>query len=499
MPVSYTVFRDNVYLPFAKAGIVCILFSYFAYLVYNIVTPAYFIQAFFTNPSFFIALKFLAVYLVFAALAILVLAAAIYAYIEVGRYKQQLAYLTEDRALLEIRVPENTEETLASMEALFEMISYGFGESLWFPVWWRGTMRPVHSFEIISRGGVVFFLLNIRANLSEAVSSAIWAFYPKAQITEASEYTHSFEYDPDTYSFFAFEWRFAKNNALPIKTYVEFQLDKFPAPGQMSGSPTVQPSRPLVDPLASLYDVLGSMKGKEQAWIQYVFRTQRYKRAVKKANDGETEAAEDPLDPGFWKKQNLKEEIYEALVELEKKIRKSREPGAEPFPLSASDKRLQDAGPRLMEKQALEVGIRVIYAAPKEEFRPARIGGLTTAYKLTNTAENSLNPHGTVFTSVSAVPEWEPPRKDKEAENALLLQLYRDRLFWLAPALYMHQASDESQWKKTVNEPSKKRPSLVMTTETLATVCHFPTKYIKTAGVQRSLAAAVEPPENLPV
>lgn len=497
--MTYIVFRDNVYIPFAKVGIICVLLTYLAFLTYNMVTPAYFIDAFFTNPSFFVALKFLAVYLIFSTLVTLVLAAAIYAYIEIGRYKQQVAYLTEDRKLLEVRISENTEETLASMEAVLEMVSYRAGEALWFPVWWRGRMRPTHSFEIVSRGGIVFFLINIRANLVDPVSSAIWAFYPKAQITETDDYTHSFEYDKEQYSLFAFEWKFDKNNALPIKTYVEFQLDKFPSPGKTStGTPAVQASRPLIDPLAPLYDLLGSLKGKEQMWVQYVFRVQKYKRAVAKANDG-GEVADDPLDPSFWKKQSLKEEIYEALVDLEKK-RKKAAAGDEPFVPNASEERLREAGPRLMEKQALEVGIRVLYAAPKDDFNPpGRIPPLLGLYKLTDATENTLKPHSTLLTNVSSIPEWEPPRKDKEAERELLLQLYRDRLFWLAPALFQHQASDEKWWGRGVAEPSKKRPSMVMTTETLATICHFPTSYIKTMGVQRTLATVVEPPENLPV
>ena len=116
----------------------CLFLAYVAFIVYNIVTPAYFIDGFFTNPSFFVILKFLVPYLVFSTLVILLVAATLYAYIEIGRYKQQLAFITEKRTLLEVRLPTNTQESLASMEAILEIISHGGGESLWFPVWWKG-------------------------------------------------------------------------------------------------------------------------------------------------------------------------------------------------------------------------------------------------------------------------------------------------------------------------------------------------------------------------
>ena len=473
----------------------CILLAYLAFLVYNLVTPGYAIDAFFTNPSAFVALKFMPVYLVFAALMILMVAAALYAYIEVGRYKQQLAFLTEERKIFEVRLPETTQETLVAMEALLEMISYGSGEGLWFPVWWKGRKRPTYSFEIQSTGGIVSFVIHTRAAVADAVKSAIFSFYPKAQVTEIGDYVYDFEYDEETHSVFSFEWKFSKNNALPIKTYVEFQLERPPQmSAEMQSASSPQVPRPIIDPLAPLYDLLGGILiGEERIWIQYVFRTQKYSRPNE-------DAAENPLDRKFWEKQKLPQEIYNALVELEKKVKKGREDGAEPVILNPSERRLQTTGVRIMEKQALEVGIRVVYAAPKDQFNPARIAPLTAMYKLTNAQENSLIPHGTLLTDVSHIPAFEPPRKDKDAEKRLLLQLYRDRMFWFAPALFMFDPSDEKGLiRKVLDGPTKRRIATVMTTETLATICHFPTLHIKTPGVSRTLSTTVEPPQNLPI
>ncbi|MCY4576995.1 MAG: hypothetical protein OXB96_00995 [Candidatus Kaiserbacteria bacterium] len=480
----FVIFRDNIYIPFFKVGFVCLFFSYIAYLAYNVVTPGYFIDAFFTNPSFFVAIKFAAVYLVFCALVTLVLSAALYAYIEIGRYRQQVTFLTEERKVFEVRIPETGQETLASMEALLEMISYGSGEGRWFPVWWNGKKRVLYSFEIVSKGGIVSFIIHTRALVAEAVRSAVYSFYPKAQITDVDDYVYDFEYVEDEYDIFSIEWKFKEDNALPIKTYVEFQDLRQPV---VALDKTMQQP---IDPIAALYDFFGSISGDEQLWVQYVFRTQKYSRAEEGASD-------DPLVREYWKQQKLPEEIHDALVALEKKVRGGEGEESDPVVLNAAEKRLRDIGTRIAEKQALEVGIRSLYIAKEGAFDKGRISPFLSVYKLTNAADNSLIPQGAVIEDVSEVPALEPPRDDKDEARKQLLQLYRDRMFWFAPALREFQPSDVK--RKEVDGPTLKRVATVMSTETLATVCHFPTGYIKTPTVRRVQSTEVEPPENLPV
>lgn len=480
----FVIFRDNIYIPFFKVGFLCLFFAYLAYLAYNVVTPGYFVDAFFTNPSFFVAIKFATTYMLFSALVTLVLSAALYAYIEIGRYRQQVTFLTEERKIFEVLIPETGQETLASMEALLEMIAYGSGEGRWFPVWWNGKKRVLYSFEIMSKGGIVSFVIHTRALVAEAVTSAIYSFYPKAKVTEIGDYVYDFEYDPEEYDMFTIEWKFKSDSALPVKTYVEFQDLRQPV---VALDKTMQQP---IDPIAGLYDFFASISADEQLWVQYVFRTQKYSRAEEGATD-------DPLAREYWKKQKLPEEIHDALVSLEKKVRGGEGEGSDPVVLSATEKRLRDIGARLAEKQALEVGIRTLYIAKSDSFDRGRISPLLSAYKLVESTDNAIVPQGAVLEDVSAIPALEPKRDDKEKAKEQLLQLYRDRMFWFAPALREFQPSD--QRRKYVDGPSLKRVATVMSTETLATICHFPTGYIKTPTVRRVLSTEVEPPENLPV
>lgn len=488
--MPYVVFRDNVYIPFEKAAWMCVILAYISFVVYNVLTSGYFLGTFFTNPSAFVGFRFLSVYLLFSSLVTAVLASGLYTYIEVGRYKQQLGYATEKRKMYEVKVPKHSSDGLASMEAFLETIAYSGGEGLWFNVWWKGRMRPSYSFEIISKGGIVYFYLNVREGAVDAVSSAFYAFFPNAQIVETNEYAFELDITQETHSLFGVEWKFSKNNILPIKTYVEFLLEKRKSLGtQIQGTSLVQNS-PLVDPLSSMYDLLGSLRGDEQIWIQYVWRTQKYTQPEEKYSD-------DPLEKGYWKRTNLKEEISNALKNLYKAESEAKEKG-EVFVLTPSEERLKTTGARLIEKSALEVGIRFMYITPKDKFNPGRINPLLAVYKLTNSSDNSLIPHGTELVEISSVPILEPKRPDKIAERDLILQLYRDRMFWHAPALFSYQV-DDIKGKDGVNPPSKKRITTIMTTETFSTICHFPTQNIMTPTVRRTLSRNIDPPENLPI
>ena len=488
--MPYLVFRDNVYVPFEKAAWMCVILAYISFVIYNVLTSGYFLGTFFTNASAFVGFRFLSVYLLFSALVTAVLAAALYAYIEIGRYKQQLGYATEKRKMFEIKIPKNSADTLASMEAFLETIAFTGGEGLWFNTWWLGKMRPSHSFEIISKGGVVYFYINIRASTADAISSSIYAFFPDAQIVDANEYSFEQNITPETHKLFAVEWKFSKNNVLPIKTYIEFLLEKRSALGTQTPGTALVQSGPLIDPLTSMYDLLGSLRGDEQMWIQYVWRSQKY-------SGSEEEHSDDPLEKGYWKRTKLKEEIAEALKDLNKREAEAKEKG-EIFLMTPSEERLRTTGARLIEKSALEVGIRFMYITPENSFNPGRIEPFLTVFKLTNSSDNSLIPHGTLLQDISSIPKLEPKRPDQYAEKNLILQLYRDRMFWHAPALFSYQFSDV-KGKDKVGPPSKKRKTTIMTTETFATICHFPTQFVRTPTVRRTLSRNVEPPENLPI
>ena len=87
----------------------------------------------------------------------------------------------------------------------------------------------------------------------------MYAFYPEVEMYEVEDYAAKFKFDPDTQECFPTDWRYEpRNDAYPIKTYVDFELDKDPK------------EEYKVDPLAEVIERMSILRPDEQMWVQIV-------------------------------------------------------------------------------------------------------------------------------------------------------------------------------------------------------------------------------------
>lgn len=475
------MFRLEPVKKFIEVGYFLLVLGFISWALFNVLAPAFFIDGFFTNPSFFAGLVIIKYYIFIIAFIIFVMGMFLYAFAERGYLFQLEKFITKKKILLEVVLnKEDADQALTSMESLFENLFLGGGEGDWYQRWWLGNTRPVFSFEVVSRGGIVHFYIHTPKNLKDSVISHVYTFYPKVQISEVEDYVSSIDYASKEYSLFGFEWKYNKKDSLPIKTYVEFGLEKQTAFDRDKASP--------IDPLAPLYDLCGSLNGEEQIWIQYIFRTQKYARIP-------VEAQTNPFDKKFWSKKKFGEEIKDQINELAKELGKEAKDKSLQInfleKISMKNKRLIETGSRIAEKSVFEVGVRILYITPEDKFNPVRIGDMTNLFRLTNTENSYLSPTGTALESKIIIPALEKRRKAGDKERIDLLQLYRDRMFWYNPAMYRYSTKSEKN-------RTKFRNTMVMSSETLATICHFPTSFVRTPSVRRAVITGSEPPEGLP-
>ena len=478
------VFKYHIHRPFYKLGLRYIIIAYILFIAYSIFTPLYGTGLDITEPSLLAAFGFSSLYILFAGLIVSVIASVLFAYIEIGRHNQQITFLTEKRKLFEVLLPEGAFEgapSLQSMQKVFNSIALPFGETHWFPVWWKGKARPTHSFEIVSKGGIVSFTINISEKFESAMWTSVLSFFPDAQMREVDDYVYDVDYD-EKHKVSAIEWNFKEGDGAQINSYADLQRV---AIGEEA----------IINPLAPLYDLLSSIRGDEQIWVQYVFRTENYAVADEKY-------ADNPMTRGFWDKKKLSDRIREKAIELhEKSVEEKEDVGLPVVP--ESDVQVKDAASRQLERQVFEVGIRMIYIASEESFSVAHSGLMGAVFKETRTQQNSLrsqtNDIDDLFPNISGLSSViESRRLDKEAEKKLRFQLYRDRLFWFGPALYAYKPSDSKIIRKKLRKPSRKRPTITMTSETLATVCHFPMTKNAAPSVLRGMSNVLQPPDDIP-
>ena len=365
--------------------------------------------------------------------------------------------------LLEIKPPRNLVKTPLAMEAFLSSIHLSPGEANWYARWIKGGVRPWWSLEIASFEGQVHFFIWTQANYRRIVESQLYAQYPGVQIVEAPDYTRLISADPDEWSVWGTDFKHTREAPLPIKTYVEYGLDK------------VQKEPEQVDPLANLIEFMGSIGKGEYLWLQFIIRVHKGERYGGKLNKkGKTYT---------WKDE------AEEMVEVIRKA--TRDPYIDPatgeeragFPNPTKGQSEKIAAiERNVSKLAFDVGARSVYIAKQDTFNPVMITHMISLFKPFSTEGwNDIN-SSDWLKRFNDYP-WEIGASNlKKKYSRRLVEAFRRRQFFHDPFYY--------------GIPREK--VMVMSTEELATVFHIPSHTLETPGLSRIQSATGQAPPNLP-
>ena len=360
--------------------------------------------------------------------------------------------------LLEIKPPRNFEKTPLAMEAVLSGIHHSPGEATWYKKYIVGAVRPWWSLEIASLEGQVHFFIWTRAGFRRTIEAQFYSQYPGVQIAEAPDYARFITARPEEWSIWGCDFAHTDKDPVPIKTYVEYGLDK------------VQKEYEQVDPLANLIEFMGSMGKGEYLWLQFIIRVHKGEKYGKRNERG--------------KAYDWKDEAKELVEEMRKKTREpyvdpttGKEMPGFPNPTKGQTEKIA-AIERNVSKLGFDVGARGIYLARPEKFDPIAISGLTGIFKqFSSEGWNGLRPSGWM-TEFDDYP-WELGiDRMKNKYRAWLIEAYRRRQFF--------------------HEPFR-NDGMVMSTEELATVFHIPSRAVSTPSLARITSATSEAPANLPV
>ncbi len=372
---------------------------------------------------------------------------------------------SQETVLLELRMPRDTKKTPLAMETVLANLHITSGESTSYAKYWQGKVRTWFSLEVVSIGGRVRFYIWTRAGLRRGVEAAFYAQYPNMEIVEAEDYSLLFDPAAHENSMFATEWVTTKPDPYPIKTYVDYKLD----------TPGAEPDE-IVDPLAQMLELLGSVGPQEQLWLQMVIRaTKNEKLEGKRTKDGK---------PYTWK-----DEAEDLITKLRKE---TATPGTYRDPITGTvhetpgfpnpTKGQSDAMAaieRNIGKPGFDVGMRAIYTAPKEEYHgamiPFMLGTMLKPFSTDN--YNNFRPAGTFDTMFNDYPWEDPGGHHREHLHHQAVEYYRRRAFYHDPYI---------------------GPWMVMSTEELATLFHVPSAAIEMPNLPRIQSTTSGAPANLP-
>ena len=373
--------------------------------------------------------------------------------------------------LLEIKPPRNLVKTPLAMEAFLSGIHLTGGESTWWARF-NGGIRPFWSLEMASFEGKVHFFIWTRANLRRIVEGQMYAQYPGVQIVETLDYTRLISAKPEEWVVWGCDFAATGKNPLPIKTYVEYQLD------------SVQKEPEQVDPLSNLIEFMSSIGKGENIWLQFVIRPHQGERygAGPGTKEGTRRNAE-------GKVYTWRDEGKEIIEEIRKK---ARNPYVDPatgeerpgFPNpTKGESELMGAIDRNITKLAFDVGIRGIYVVRPDKFNIGIISHLIGLFKpFTNTGWNGIN--STKWMKRFDDYPWEIGVVERKNQyRRKLVEAYRRRQFFYDPFFHDGLFGDET---------------MILSTEELATVFHIPSQSVQAPGLERISSATSEAPTNLP-
>ncbi|NTV22202.1 MAG: hypothetical protein HGB03_01360 [Candidatus Yonathbacteria bacterium] len=357
--------------------------------------------------------------------------------------------LSRQYILLEIKLPKETFKSPVAIEMILNGINLTIREGNWYVKYIKGMSRPIFSLEMVSIEGNVRFFIRTEPDFRKLIETQIYAQYPNIEIFEASDYATHVPYGQpgSDWELFGMELAFTKPDPYPIKTYPLYGLE---------GNPKEEFK---IDPIAPIIEFLGSLGKGEQSWIQIVIRGAKTKEV-----------------PGgiFGKETDWRKEGSALVKEMKAKSYEAKKEGAFTAPTKGEMESIA-AIERAITKPGFDTGIRVLYIAKKDSFDKMVISTMTNAFKQFGSADlNGFKP--TNVTSFNF--PWQDFTGKRLAEKkAGIFNAYVARGFF--------------------NPPFKSIP-MVMNTEELATVFHFPGQVIRTPTFERIESRKGEPPVNLP-
>lgn len=411
---------------------------------------------------------------------------------EVWRAYLKVRYFTFlEWVVLEVRIPRDISKSPQAMEQIFAGLQTMYWEFDPLEKWWQGLQHDYIIFEMVSHGGDTRFYIRTPIFFRNVVEAHVYAQYPESEIVEVSDYMASLpEVVPnEEWDIFGLEFSLDKPDAYPIRTYVEF-----------STTESMKEEERKVDPFSSMAELFGKLRPGEHMGYHLLIRPAQTGGADKWRKEGEA-----LVNKLIGKKvKPPKGKIGRALEPLEPISKGWGEPLKPLFGLSPADalppKKEESGESTLMQhlspgtkdivaaiernilKPGFETIVRFSYVARRDMFTTAHLSSFIGALKTYNT--QTMNAFKINGESMSGSVTWWWPKYFKKRRQAdkkrTFYNYYRARKPF-TDTLYL------------------KSKMIVLNTEELATIYHFPGTTAKAPMMPRIEARRSEPPAMLPV
>lgn len=360
------------------------------------------------------------------------------------------------RVTLWIKPPQEVFKSPEAMESVFSQAYNSYARDNLIQTYIDGKRPLTYSFEIAFVEGEVRFYINVpRKKVKNHIEALLYANYPGVEVVELPvDYTGEVKNDLDKHDFMGFHFVKKEDEVLPIKTYIDFGLDKMPKEEEK------------FEPMAPLLEHIGKCKPHERIWIQ-ILATPHVKQDFKN---------------GFLSEKPTWEKAGKAKI---KAMMEGERPGDTDNPytpsrLTAGERDTVAAIERNISKFAYEVSIRAMYITlDKSKFDGDMIGPI-----LRGMSQWDIIGRNGIGLKWRTDFDWnmisDPSGQKKKYYKKRELDFYKGRN-WI-----------DGDAKKHGDAPK------VMSAEELASIYHIPGKSVITPALSRVEAIRRNAPSNLP-
>lgn len=382
-------------------------------------------------------------------------------------YRQGLYLKTVEYIYLAVDVPADNEQMPKAVEQIFVTLSGAQTSFLMGEKWWEGKVQLGFSFEIVSDGGYLQFVIRAPKINRDLVESAIYAQYPQAEITEVEDYTKDIptKYPNDTHNLWGTELALTKDQAYPIKTYLEFEE-------KLMGE--------FKDPMAAVLETMNKLRPGEKFWIQIIAKpadhkwTEKSKKLADKlaGKKAKAKTSSNPASPilqffGDWVQYS------NTVTRAEKpETKKKDEMASMLLHLTPGERNAIEAIERKASKIAFDCKIRLVYIGIKDVFNSGRVvPAVFGAIKQFSTNDlNGFKPES--YTKTSAYYGRAEAKKNRRRNKII---------------------------RNYIARSGAGGKTFILNTEELATLYHFPILTVKAPLMPRLEMKKSEPPSYLPI
>jgi hypothetical protein len=384
--------------------------------------------------------------------------------------------------LLEIVPPREVLRSPKAMELFFTNALYHWSMKGGKEEWWQGAVWFWFSLEIVSIEGQVHFYIRTPTRIKDLIETQMYAQYPQAQVKVVEDYTLAVDaITPESdWNALGCEFKLIKPEAYPIKTYVDFGLDKDPK------------EEFKVDPISPVIEFFGSIQKGEQAWVQIVITPSKKTYHTKGT---------------YFGKHNWVAEAKNEIFKILKPFTALKDDGAR-IEIRTPDiyKNAVTAMSAKTSKIGFDTGVRVMYVAKKEVYPPGtrtnnsrniRLIFRQYAAPYSNELARINSTQGDAFGG-NIISTFFPLSRKKIMRLAnRMLNEYREREFFHPPM--RHKIRLPWPLSPLIFPNFFHHHINVLNSEEIATLWHFPGQILKVPTLQRIESKEAAPPTNLPI